>query len=294
MEPVATKNATRAIVERHNFQIKKGLGQNFLTDSHVLNKIIEAAEITKDDLVIEIGPGIGALTQPACRLAGKVVAIEIDKALIPVLKDTLDGFDNVEVINADILSFDIRPIIEKSGCSGVKVVANLPYYITTPIIMGLLESHYPIDSLTVMVQKEVAMRLKAKPSTKDYGALSLAAQYYSEPYLAANVPSNCFFPRPNVDSAVIRLKVYKEQPVITKDVGLMFNIIRLAFSKRRKTLVNCLYGTELTSMSKDALESLLQDCGFDPMVRGESLNLNDYAKIADCFYTANQNLGRNE
>ncbi len=274
-------------MEKHDFHVKKSFGQNFLTDQHVLNKIIDAADISKDDLVIEVGPGIGALTQPLAERAGKVVALEIDKTLIPVLADTLSCFDNVEIVNEDVLKCDISGIIEKSGYKSVKLVANLPYYITTPIVMSLLENKYPIKSITVMVQKEVASRMSAKAGTKDYGALTLAVNYYSKPYLVANVPSNCFIPRPGVDSAVVRLSVFDEPPVQAVDVSLMFKLIKAAFSKRRKTLVNCIFGSEAAEsfpqMSKEQIESLLVEAGYKPQVRGETLELKDFAKLANLF-----------
>ena len=225
--------------EKYNFSFQKKFGQNFLIDTHVLDKIIRSAEITKDDFVLEIGPGIGTMTQYLAFAAREVVAVEIDKALIPILEDTLSGYDNVTVINEDVLKLDIVKLAqERNGGKPIKVVANLPYYITTPIIMGLFESHVPVQSITVMVQKEVADRMQVGPGTKDYGALSLAVQYYAKPYIAANVPPNCFMPRPKVGSAVIRLECHEEPPVQVKDEKLMFRIIRASFNQRRKTLAN--------------------------------------------------------
>ena len=283
---IATRSYTAGIVKSHDFRIKKGYGQNFLTDQHVLGKIINAADIKDDELVIEIGPGIGALTQELAERAKSVAAVEIDKALIPVLAETLAGYDNVEIINADILKINIRDIIARHNKKSAKVIANLPYYITTPIVMGLLEQGQNVDSIVVMVQKEVALRMTAKPGTKDYGSLSLAVQFYSEPSLVANVPANCFFPRPNVDSAVIKLDVLEKPSVDVKDSELMFKIIRAAFSKRRKTLVNCLEGSDQWSVvsgqfSKADIEAILVSCGLPLMVRGESLGLEAFARLAD-------------
>ena len=239
MSELSNFKNTQEIIKKHNFSIQKKYGQNFLIDEHVLNKIIAAAELSKDDYVIEIGPGIGTMTErmaPECR---HVTAIEIDKELIPILSETLSGFDNVDIINEDVLKVDLNKLIaERNDNKPVKVVANLPYYITTPIIMSLLENKIPIDTITVMVQKEVADRMMVGPGTKDYGALSLAVQYYAKPYIVANVPMNCFIPRPNVASAVIRLTCHKEPPVTVKDEKLMFNLIRASFNQRRKTLIN--------------------------------------------------------
>ena len=230
---------TIAVLQKYNFSFQKKFGQNFLIDTHVLDKIIRSAEITKDDFVLEIGPGIGTMTQYLACAAREVVAVEIDKALIPILEDTLSSYDNVTVINEDVLKLDIVKLAqERNGGKPIKVVANLPYYITTPIIMGLFESHVPVQSITVMVQKEVADRMQVGPGTKDYGALSLAVQYYAKPYIAANVPPNCFMPRPKVGSAVIRLECHEEPPVQVKDEKLMFRIIRASFNQRRKTLAN--------------------------------------------------------
>ena len=239
MEKLSNPQKTIEVLQKYNFTFQKKFGQNFLIDPHVLDKIIAAAEITKDDFVLEIGPGIGTLTQYLAEAAREVVAVEIDSSLIPILEDTLSSYDNVSVINEDVLKVDLKKLAEeRNGGKPIKVVANLPYYITTPIIMGLFESHVPLKSLTVMVQKEVALRMQAGPGTKDYGALSLAVQYYADPYLAANVPPNCFMPRPNVGSAVIRLTRFEETPVKVTDEALLFRLIRASFNQRRKTLQN--------------------------------------------------------
>lgn len=273
---------TIAVLKKYGFVFQKKYGQNFLIDPLVLDKILRAAEITKDDFVLEIGPGIGTMTQYLACAARKVAAIEIDKALIPILNDTLNGYDNVKIINGDVLKTDIAGLAKKENAGEpIKVVANLPYYITTPIIMGLFENHVPLKSLTVMVQKEVAQRMQAGPGTKDYGALSLAVQYYAKPYLAANVPPNCFMPRPKVGSAVIRLERYTEPPVKVKNEKLLFQIIRASFNQRRKTLVNGLKNcTELT-VSREEAEQALLDLGIDSNVRGEVLTLEQFAALAD-------------
>ena len=239
MEKLSNPQKTIEIIQKYQFDFQKKFGQNFLIDGHVLDKIIASAQISKEDFVLEIGPGIGTMTQYLAEAAGRVVAVEIDKVLIPILKETLVDYENVTVINQDVLKLDIGKLArEENGGRPIKVVANLPYYITTPIIMGLFESHVPIDSITVMVQKEVAMRMQAGPGSKDYGALSLAVQYYAKPYIVANVPPNCFMPRPKVGSAVIRLTKYEEPPVTVKDEKLLFQIIRASFNQRRKTLQN--------------------------------------------------------
>lgn len=276
---------TIAVLQKYGFNFQKKFGQNFLIDTHVLEKIIHAAEITKDDLVLEIGPGIGTMTQYLCEAAGKVIAVEIDRNLIPILtQDTLAAYDNVTVINEDVLKLDLRELAEReNGGRPIKVVANLPYYITTPIIMGLFESHVPLASITVMVQKEVADRMQAPPGGKDYGALSLAVQYYAEPYIAANVPPNCFMPRPNVGSAVIRLTLHDKPPVEVTDEALMFKLIRASFAQRRKTLVNGLTNSPELSFSKEEVTAVLENCGFSLTVRGETLSLADFAKLANAF-----------
>lgn len=273
---------TIAVLQKYHFNFQKKFGQNFLIDTHVLDKIIRAAEITKDDFVLEIGPGIGTMTQYLAQAAREVVAVEIDKALIPILQDTLSEFPNAEVIQDDILKVDIAKLAEeRNGGRPIKVVANLPYYITTPIIMGLFESHVPLASVTVMVQKEVAERMQAGPGSKDYGALSLAVQYYAEPYIAANVPPNCFMPRPNVGSAVIRLTRHQTLPVQTEDEKLMFQIIRASFNQRRKTLVNGLNNSSEIQLSKEQIAEAVESLGKGAGVRGEALTLEEFARLAD-------------
>ena len=282
MEKLSNPQKTIEVIQKHGFDFQKKFGQNFLIDSHVLTKIIDAAEITKDDFVLEIGPGIGTMTQYLAEAAREVTAVEIDRNLIPILKETLAAYDNVTVINQDVLKLDIAALAqEKNEGKPIKVVANLPYYITTPIIMGLFESHVPISSITVMVQKEVAMRMQAGPGTKDYGALSLAVQFYAEPYIAANVPPNCFIPRPNVGSAVIRLKSYQEPPVKVKDEKLLFALIRASFNQRRKTLVNGLKNSSELQFTKEEILEALGKCGFNENVRGEALTLAQFAALAD-------------
>ena len=271
---VEPKN-TIEVIQKNQFVFQKKFGQNFLIDGHVLDKIISAAEIGPEDTVLEIGPGIGTMTQAIAEKAGKVIAVEIDDNLIPILKENLKDHANVEIINDDVMKVDIASL-------GVnKVVANLPYYITTPIIMGLLESRLPLDSITVMVQKEVADRMKSKPGTKDYGALSLAVQYYAEPYLVANVPQNCFMPRPNVGSAVIRLTLHKKTPVDVTDEKLMFRIIRAAFNQRRKTLQNCLSHFEELHYEKEKVAQTLREMNLNENIRGEVLSLEQYADFTN-------------
>ena len=275
---------TIEILKKYNFTFQKKFGQNFLIDTHVLDKIIAAAEITKDDFVLEISPGIGTMTQYLAQAAGKVAAVEIDKALIPILGDTLSAYDNVMIINEDVLKVDIQKLVEEeNGGRPVKVVANLPYYITTPIIMGLFEKHVPIESITVMVQKEVADRMQVGPGTKDYGALSLAVQYYASPYIVANVPPNCFMPRPKVGSAVIRLTTYDNPPVEVDDEKLMFRIIRASFNQRRKTLVNGLKNSQELDFSKEEIEKAMAETGIAANVRGEALTLKEFADLANAF-----------
>lgn len=275
---------TIEVLQKYDFVFQKKFGQNFLIDSHVLDKIVSAAGITEDDFVLEIGPGIGTMTQYLAASARKVFAVEIDKALIPILEDTLKEFDNVQVINQDILKVDIKKLAEEhNDGKPIKVVANLPYYITTPIIMGLFESQVPIDSITVMVQKEVADRMKVGPGTKDYGALSLAVQYYAEPYIVANVPPNCFMPRPKVGSAVIRLTRHEKPPVEVADEKLMFRLIRASFNQRRKTLANGLNNSPELSYSKEEIQQTIEKCGFAAGIRGETLTLEDFAKLANAF-----------
>ena len=273
---------TIEVLQKYEFVFQKKFGQNFLIDTHVLDKIIRAAEITKDDFVLEIGPGIGTMTQYLAQAAREVVAVEIDKALIPILQDTLSGFPNAEVIHDDILKVDIAGLAEqRNGGRPIKVVANLPYYITTPIIMSLFESQVPLASVTVMVQKEVAERMQAGPGSKDYGALSLAVQYYAEPYIAANVPPNCFMPRPNVGSAVIRLTRHEVPPVQVDNEKLMFQIIRASFNQRRKTLVNGLNNSPEITITKEQITEAVESLGKGAGVRGEALTLEEFAGLAN-------------
>ncbi len=273
---------TIEIIKKYQFVFQKKFGQNFLIDSHVLDKIIHAAAITKEDCVLEIGPGIGVMTQRLAEKARHVVAVEIDKNLIPILEETLQGYDNVTVINQDILKVDINEMTQVyNNGRPVKVVANLPYYITTPIIMGLFERRVPVDNITVMVQKEVADRMQVGPGSKDYGALSLAVQYYAEPYIVANVPPNCFIPRPNVGSAVIRLTRHRNPAVETKSPELMFRLIRASFNQRRKTLQNGLNNSPELSYSKETIARAIESLGVPPSVRGEALTLQQFAQLAD-------------
>lgn len=273
---------TLAVLQKYNFNFQKKYGQNFLIDTNILDKIIAAAEITKEDCVIEIGPGIGTMTQYLAESAGEVAAVEIDKNLIPILEDTLSAYDNVTIINEDILKVDINRIVqEKNAGRPVKVVANLPYYITTPIIMGLFESHVPLKSITVMVQKEVADRMQVGPGTKDYGALSLAVQYYAKPQVVANVSPNCFIPKPGVGSAVIRLTRYEEPPVKAADERHMFRVIRAAFNQRRKTLVNSLMNAGSLGVTRQRILEALEELELGASVRGEALTLEQFAKLSD-------------
>ncbi len=284
MEKLSNPQKTIEVLQKYNFTFQKKFGQNFLIDPHVLDKIIAAAEITKDDFVLEIGPDIGTLTQYLAEAAREVVAVEIDSTLIPILEDTLSAYDNVSVINEDVLKVDLRKLAEeRNGGKPIKVVANLPYYITTPIIMSLFESHVPLKSLTVMVQKEVALRMQAGPGTKDYGALSLAVQYYASPYLAANVPPNCFMPRPNVGSAVIRLTRFEETPVQVKDEKLLFRLIRASFNQRRKTLQNGLVNSQELDFTKEQVAAAIATLGVSPSVRGEALTLEQFAALANAL-----------
>ena len=273
---------TIEILQKYNFNFQKKFGQNFLIDTSVLDRIIAAAEITKEDCVLEIGPGIGTMTQYLAESAGEVVAVEIDKNLIPILEDTLSEYSNVTVINDDILKVDVNKIVEeKNGGKPVKVVANLPYYITTPIIMGLFENHVPLKSITIMVQKEVADRMQVGPGTKDYGALSLAVQYYAKPEIVANVPPNCFIPRPNVGSAVIRLTRYEKPPVQVNDEKRMFALIRASFNQRRKTLVNGLGSASELGVSKERVAAVLEEMQLSPTIRGEALTLEQFARLSN-------------
>lgn len=285
MAELGNPSNTIEVLKKYGFRFQKRYGQNFLIDSHILEKIIEAAEITKEDMVLEIGPGIGTMTQYLAEHAREVVAVEIDKTLIPILEDTLSAYDNVTVINEDILKVDIEALArEKNGNRPIKVVANLPYYITTPIIMGLFESHTPLASITIMVQKEVADRMQAGPGTKDYGALSLAVQYYAKPEIMMNVSPSCFIPKPNVGSAVIRLTRYEQNPVQVKDEDFLFSLIRAAFGQRRKTLVNSLTNASFLSVSKEEILRALSEMGISETVRGEALTLEEFAKLSNLLF----------
>ena len=282
MEKLSNPQKTIETIKKYQFNFQKKFGQNFLIDEHVIQKIINGALVTKDDFVLEIGPGIGTMTQYLAEAAREVAAVEIDKKLIPILGETLSEYDNVTIINEDILKVDIGALaLERNAGKPIKVVANLPYYITTPIIMGLFESHVPIDNITVMVQKEVADRMKVGPGSKDYGALSLAVQYYAKPYLVANVPANCFIPRPNVDSAVIRLTRHESPAVEVEDETLMFNMIRASFNQRRKTLQNGLKNSGLFPMSKEEIIEVIKEAGLPETVRGEALTLEQFARLSN-------------
>lgn len=282
MATLGNPQNTIEILKKYNFRFQKKFGQNFLIDTHVLEKIIASAGITREDFVLEIGPGIGTMTQYLCENARHVMAVEIDQNLIPILKDTLSSYDNVTVVNEDILKLDIARVAEEyNQGKSVKVVANLPYYITTPIIMGLFESHVPLESITVMVQKEVAERMQSGPGTKDYGALSLAVQYYSEAEIVANVPPNCFMPRPNVDSSVIRLTCHRKPPVRVKDEKLMFRLIRASFNQRRKTLQNGLSNDGGLHISKEQAAQAIEKLGVSPTIRGEALTLEQFAALSN-------------
>ncbi len=285
MADLGNPRNTIEVLNKYKLVFQKKFGQNFLIDTHVLDKIIRAAEISKEDLVLEIGPGIGTLTQYLCENAREVIAVEIDRQLIPVLKDTLSAYGNVTILNEDILKVDLNTLVkERNNGRPIKVVANLPYYITTPIIMELFEKHVPLYSVTVMVQKEVADRMQAIPGTKDYGALSLAVQYYAEPYIAANVPPNCFMPRPNVGSAVIRLKLHEKPRMKVQDEELLFKLIRASFNQRRKTLVNGLNNFTGLSYTKEEIIAALKAEGLEENVRGEALTLSQFAGLANRLY----------
>ena len=284
MPTLGNPKNTIEIIQKYEFAFQKKFGQNFLIDTHVLDKIISAAGVTKDDMVLEIGPGIGTMTQYLAESARQVIAVEIDTNLIPILGETLKEYDNAKVINEDILKVDIKALAEEyNGGRPIKVVANLPYYITTPIIMGLFESGVPIDNITVMVQKEVADRMQVGPGSKDYGALSLAVQYYAEPYIVANVPPNCFIPRPNVGSAVIRLTRHQQPPVEVKDQALMFKLVRASFNQRRKTLQNGLNNSPEIHFSKEQIIAAIESLGVTATVRGEALTLEQFAQLANYF-----------
>lgn len=282
MEKLSNPQVTIDIIKKYNFAFQKRFGQNFLIDGHVVEKIVNAADISKDDVVLEIGPGIGTMTQYLAEAAGKVYAVEIDKNLLPVLEETLGEYDNVTVINEDILKLNLAEAIDLEG-KNLKVVANLPYYITTPIIMGLFENNIPAKSITVMVQKEVAERMQSGPGSKDYGALSLAVQYYAKPYIVANVPPNCFMPRPNVGSAVIRLTRWEEPPVKVGDEKLMFSLIRASFNQRRKTLQNGINNSSELSFNKEQVVAALRSLGLPENIRGEALTLEQFARLADAL-----------
>lgn len=281
MEKLSNPQVTIETIKKYDFAFQKKFGQNFLIDSHVLDKIIAAAGVTKKDVVLEIGPGFGTMTQYLAEAAKEVIAVEIDKSLIPILHETLADYENVTIINEDILKVDIAKLVEeKNGGKPIKVVANLPYYITTPIIMGLFESHVPLDNITVMVQKEVAQRMQAGPGTKDYGALSLAVQFYAEPYIVANVPPNCFIPRPGVGSAVIRLTKWENPSIAVKDEKLLFALIRASFNQRRKTLQNSLVNGGI-SVTKEQVVEALEKLELSSTVRGEALTLEQFASLSD-------------
>ena len=281
MAYLGSPSATNEIINKYSFAFQKKFGQNFLIDSNILESIVSAADITKDDFVLEIGPGIGTMTQYLCEAARQVVAVEIDKMLIPILKDTLSEYDNVEVINQDVLKLDIKALAqEKNKEKPIKVVANLPYYITTPIIMGLFESKVPIESITIMVQKEVADRMQTGPGSKDYGALSLAVQYYADAKVQLNVSASCFMPRPNVDSAVIKLTAH-EKPVVDVDETLMFKVIRASFNQRRKTLVNGLKNSSELDYTKEEIVQAIKAIGKEENIRGEKLTLEEFAALSN-------------
>ena len=282
MATLGNPKNTIEVLQKYHFNFQKKFGQNFLINTSILEEIIDAAEITKEDFVLEIGPGIGTMTQYLCEAAREVVAVEIDTNLIPILGDTLSAYDNVEVMNADILKVDIAKLAdERNGGKPIKVVANLPYYITTPIIMGLLESHVPLANITVMVQKEVAQRMQAGPGSKDYGALSLAVQYYASPYIAANVPPSCFMPQPKVGSAVIRLTRHENPPVDVDNEKLMFQVIRASFNQRRKTLANGLNNFGSFSLGKEEIQKSIEELGVPVNIRGEALSLEQFAKLSN-------------
>jgi 16S rRNA (adenine1518-N6/adenine1519-N6)-dimethyltransferase len=282
MDKIANASKTIEVIKKHDFSFQKRYGQNFLIDGHVLDKIMDAADITKEDHVIEIGPGIGSMTQYLCERAGWVTAVEIDRDLIPILEETLKDHENVSIMNDDILKVDIKKLILSRGkVNRAKVVANLPYYITTPIVMGLLENHVPLKSITVMVQKEVAERMTAGPGGKEYGALSLAVRYYTDPHIVANVPPNCFIPRPKVGSSVIKLDVYDEPVIRVSNEALMFKLIRAAFNQRRKTLANSIANAPGLGFSKEDVLNALEGMGLNENIRGEALALDDFATLTD-------------
>lgn len=283
-ENIGSPSKTKEIIKKHGFAVKKSLGQNFLVDQNILGRIVNAAELDETKGALEIGPGIGALTQHLARQAQKVVAVEIDQRLIPILQDVLEPYDNVEVVHGDVLKVDIAELLEThfpDGLNGISVVANLPYYITTPIVMKLLEDKLPLENIVIMIQKEVAVRMAAKPGGKEYGSLSIAVQYYCEPELVTIVPRTVFIPQPNVDSAVICLKVRKKPPVDVIDEALFFDVIRSSFAQRRKTIFNNLASRFFTKETKPQLEELLRSAGIDPSRRGETLSLQEFATLSD-------------
>lgn len=282
---LGTPANTLAVINKYQFAFQKKFGQNFLIDANVVEKIVREAGVTKEDFVLEIGPGIGTMTQLLCENAREVTAVEIDKNLIPILRDTLSGYDNITILNEDVLKVDIKFLAEeKNSGRPIKVVANLPYYITTPIIMGLFESSVPIDSITIMVQKEVACRMQVGPGSKDYGALSLAVQYYAKPQVILNVPASCFLPKPNVDSAVIKLTRHETAPVSVKDERLMFAVIRASFNQRRKTLANALNNSGEIHLPKEIIASAIEELCQNPSVRGEALTLQQFADLSNMIY----------
>ena len=281
MNRVANIGNTLDIIRKYDFTFQKKYGQNFLTDNNIIDKIMDAAELTREDHVIEIGPGIGSMTQHLCERAGRVSVIEIDRELIPILNETLKDYDNVRIINDDVLKTDINAIIEESGLKSSKVVANLPYYITTPIVMGLLEDHIPVKSITIMVQREVADRMQAGPGTKDYGALSLAVQYYSKPHIVANVPPECFIPRPKVGSSVICLDIYDDRPVKAGNEALLFRLIRASFNQRRKTLTNSISNAPDLKYTKQDVLTALKGMNLPETIRGEALTLEQFCELSE-------------
>ena len=286
MEKLSNPKVTIEVIKKYNFAFQKRFGQNFLIDGHVVEKIIKAADISKEDIVLEIGPGIGTMTQYLAEASGQVYAVEIDKNLLPILDYTLSDYDNVTVINEDILKLDIKELLKDENRK-IKVVANLPYYITTPIVMGLFENHIPAESITIMVQKEVASRMQSGPGSKDYGALSLAVQYYANPYIVANVPPNCFMPRPNVGSAVIKLSSWEKAPVDVKDEKFMFKLIRASFNQRRKTLQNGIKNSDELNITKEQVVNALNKMGLSENIRGEALTLEEFARLSDLLMDFN-------
>lgn len=287
-EDISTPRRTKEIISRHGFSFKKSLGQNFLIDQNILYKIVEAAGLDEDKGALEIGPGIGALTEKLAQTAGTVTAIEIDQRLIPILREVLEPYENVKVHHGDVLKVDLHELFQQdfAGVSKVSVVANLPYYVTTPILMKLLEEKLPLENIVVMIQKEVAERMAAAPGSKDYGSLSIAVQYYSEPKLVCIVPHTVFIPQPNVASAVIRLAVREEPPVSVEDEGFFFEVVQASFAQRRKTIANNLKSRFFAGEGRERLEQLLQEAGIVPSRRGETLSIEEYAKLSNVLYNA--------